>query len=414
MKDSVLLVYMRDVQVGRLEYKAHHNEMHFVYDESYLNTPQATALSFSLPLQREPFGIRETSVFFENLLPPDEVRRRLGPILHLSRHNIFGFLQALGGDCAGAISLWSEDATPDYSRAQVKMLSQEEAVQVMRALKKRPLFVAGIEGFRISGAGAQNKLIACIKDGHIGLPLFGAPSTHIIKSAAKGYPDSVYNEFFSMSLARALNLQTAPCQLMRIGDEDYYVTERFDREMLAGKICRIHQEDFCQICGISGELKYENEGGPSIARCWHAMQQMNLPLKDRIAFIDRVIFNFLMGNADAHAKNSSVLLYGQKGRRLAPIYDVMCTAIYKGLARVNAMAIGGAWSFEEVSRERFVLMAHELGVRPEFVLKRLDLQAKQILKTAERVKSGLSETRGASVYERILSCIRKQCELVLP
>ena len=84
MNDGRLLVYMRETQVGQLVYKAHHNDMHFVYDEAYLNSPHAVALSFSLPLQKAPFGVDETTVFFENLLPPDEVRRRLGPILHLS------------------------------------------------------------------------------------------------------------------------------------------------------------------------------------------------------------------------------------------------------------------------------------------------------------------------------------------
>ena len=83
------------------------------------------------------------------------------------------------------ICLWAENAGPDYSRAQVKMLSEDESVKVMRALGKRPLFVEGVEGYRISGAGAQNKLIACIKEGRLGLPLFGAPSTHIIKPATK-------------------------------------------------------------------------------------------------------------------------------------------------------------------------------------------------------------------------------------
>ena len=409
MNDGRLLVYMRETQVGQLVYKAHHNDMHFVYDEAYLNSPHAVALSFSLPLQKAPFGVDETTVFFENLLPPDEVRRRLGPILHLSRHNIFGFLQALGGDCAGAISLWAENAGPDYSRAQVKMLSEDESVKVMRALGKRPLFVEGVEGYRISGAGAQNKLIACIKEGRLGLPLFGAPSTHIIKPATKEYPDSVYNEFFAMSLAQTLKLKTAQCQLLQIGKEYYYVTERFDRETLNDTVVRLHQEDFCQICGVSGELKYENEGGPSIAKCWQAMQQMKLPLSDRLAFIDRIIFNFLIGNADAHAKNSSVLLYGQNKRRLAPIYDVMSTVIYKGLSRTNAMAIGGAWAFNEVTRGSFALMAQELDVRPDLVLNRLDKMLRQLPEKANALKSSLNDKNPSPVYERIVSVINAQC-----
>ena len=173
-------VYLLDAFVGRLDYTSHHNEMHFTYDAEYLSLPDAVPLSFSLPLQKESFGSDLTTVFFENLLPPDQVRRKLGPILHLSRHNVFGFLEALGGDCAGAISLWLHGAKPMDSVDQLQELTEDEADNILRSLRKRPLYVNGIDGYRISGAGAQSKLIARLDGARIYLPLFGTPSTHII------------------------------------------------------------------------------------------------------------------------------------------------------------------------------------------------------------------------------------------
>ena len=106
-------VYLLDRLAGSLDYVSKRNEMHFRYDPDYVADRDAVPLSHSLPLGSEPFDTDRTTVFFENLLPPDGVRRKLGPVLHLSRHNIFGFLQALGGDCAGAISLWPEGHAPD-------------------------------------------------------------------------------------------------------------------------------------------------------------------------------------------------------------------------------------------------------------------------------------------------------------
>ncbi len=100
-------------------------------------------------------------------------------------------------------------------------------------------------------------------------------------------------------------MKTAKSGLLRLKGEDYYWTERFDREVVDGRIRRLHQEDFCQVCGISGEFKYESEGGPSFADCMKAMQEMRMSLADRVAFIDRMIFNYLIGNGDAHAKNSA-------------------------------------------------------------------------------------------------------------
>lgn len=412
IRTGTLDVYLLDRKVGRIDYSSHHNDMRFAYDAEYLVAGDAMALSYALPLQGEPFDSERTTVFFENLLPPDQVRRKLGPILHLSRHNVFGFLEALGGDCAGAISLWPHGEKPVSGNERVKRLDEDEAAEILASLKKRPLYVNGIDGYRISGSGAQNKLIARIADGHIELPLFGAPSTHIIKPAIQDYEDSVYNEFFVMRLAERLGLATAKCGLMRVKDRVCYWTERFDREFADGRIHRLHQEDFCQICGISGELKYESEGGPSFLRCMAVLQEMKLSLADRFAFIDRMIYNYLIGNADAHGKNSSVLYRGKTGKHLAPIYDVMSTAVYPNLSRVNAMSIGGARKFEEVTRTSFEAMAEEAGMRPQLAIDRLDRLAAKIVPAAQALARELSAKWPSELYAKIKAVVEKQVATV--
>ncbi len=406
-------VYLHDIFVGRIDYSSHHNEMHFTYDANYLLRSDAVPLSFSLPLQANPFDSDRTTVFFENLLPPDQVRRKLGAVLRLSRHNIFGFLEVLGGDCAGAISLWPTGDKPKENDEELYPLTEDEAHEILRSLKKRPLYVNGVEGYRISGAGAQDKLIARIDDGQLFLPLYGTPSTHIVKPAVRDYPDSVYNEAFAMQLAEQLGLAVAKSGLIKIKDETYYWTERFDREKNNGKITRLHQEDFCQITGVSGELKYENEGGPSFASCMTAMSEMKLALSDRLAFIDRMIFNYLIGNADAHGKNSSVLYRGVRGKSLAPIYDVMCTLVYRNLSRESAMSIGGAKALDAVSWENFANMAEEVGMRPQLVLTRLDAMVKRILPSAQKLAAHMNEIWPSEVYAKIVETIEGQTKAVV-
>ena len=83
-------VFLLGERVGVLE--SDRGKLSFRYLPDYLRKADAVSISYSLPLQSEPFDSTVTSVFFENLLPPDVVRRRLGKILHLSRHNIFVFL----------------------------------------------------------------------------------------------------------------------------------------------------------------------------------------------------------------------------------------------------------------------------------------------------------------------------------
>lgn len=412
-RKGVLIVRLLGQTVGRLDYSSHHNEMRFSYAPEYLANSNSMPLSRSLPLRSEPFDTETTTVFFENLLPPDQVRRKLGPILHISRHNIFGFLEALGGDCAGAISLCPENAMQDEeSVARLEMLDEDAAVMVLRSLRKRPLYVNGVAGYRISGSGAQNKLIARIVDGRIALPLFGMPSTHIIKPPAEDYVDSVFNEFFSMSLAARIGLKTAKCGLMRIKGDPYYWTERYDRESVDGEIWRLHQEDFCQALGVSGEMKYESEGGPSFATCMKAMREMKFSLADRLAFIDRMIFNFLIGNADAHGKNSSILYRQKGGRVLAPVYDVMSTLVYPSLSGDGAMSIGGAKRFADVRRENFALMANEAEMRPALALGRLDAIASKILRHAEILAKELATDWPSDIYGRIVSVISSQLKQI--
>lgn len=410
IRTGALDVYLLGRKVGRIDYSSHHNDMRFVYDAEYLASRDSLPLSHALPLQDEPFDSERTTVFFENLLPPDQVRRKLGPILHLSRHNVFGFLEALGGDCAGAISLWPSGERPTSGNERVKRLNEDEAAEILGSLKKRPLYVNGIDGYRISGSGAQNKLIARLVDGFIELPLFGAPSTHIIKPAIQDYEDSAYNECFSMRLAERLGLATAKCGLMRVKGSVCYWTERFDRETVNGQIRRLHQEDFCQVCGISGELKYESEGGPSFAQCMAVMKEMNISLADRLAFIDRMVFNYLIGNADAHGKNSSILYRGKGQRGLAPIYDVMSTAIYGNLSRVSAMSIGGAKKFADVKRTSFGAMAEEAGMRPQLAIDRLDRLVAKIGSVAHALAVELDAEWPSGVYAKIESVIAGQIE----
>ena len=410
IRTGSLDVYLLGRKVGCIDYSSHRNDMRFTYDAEYLASEDALPLSYALPLRSEPFDSERTTIFFENLLPPDQVRRKLGPILHLSRHNVFGFLEALGGDCAGAISLWPHGETPLPGKERVKRLDEDDAAEILGSLKKRPLYVNGIDGYRISGSGAQNKLIARIVNGHIELPLFGAPSTHIIKPAIQDYEDSVYNEYFSMRLAERLGLATAKCGLMRVKGRICYWTERFDREIVDGQVRRLHQEDFCQICGISGELKYESEGGPSFAQCMAVMKEMKISLADRLSFIDRMIFNYLIGNADAHGKNSSILYRGKGQRRLAPIYDVMSTAIYGNLSRVNAMSIGGARKFADVKRERFGTMAQEAGMRPQLAIDRLNRLVARIGSVTHALSSELAAEWPSDEYAKIESVIADQVE----
>jgi serine/threonine-protein kinase HipA len=117
--------------------------------------------------------------------------------------------------------------------------------------------------------------------------------------------------------------------------------ERFDRTPLGEcQWDRVHQEDFCQAMGVPPELKYQQEGGPNLKKCFELVRHVSaVPGPDVLRLFDAVVFNCLIGNSDAHGKNFS-FLYGDGGAKLAPLYDLVCTQAYGNLAAELAMKIG--------------------------------------------------------------------------
>jgi len=392
-----LIVYLNDVPVGRLTDDG--GRMSFAYDSGYAADLRNEPLSYSLPLGTEPYGHAVLESYLSGLLPEDIVRTRIGRILQIPRENTFALLKAIGGDCAGAIAFYPEGVRPTGREGRFRRLSDAEAGTILDSLEKKPLDV-GEDGFRISGAGAQDKLIACWKNGAVELPLDGTPSTHIIKTVIPEYPDSVENECYSMTLARACGLDCARCSIVVIGGKRRYLCERYDRTEADGHVRRLHQEDFCQLLRVDPKNKYEALGGPGVAESMKLMRDLSLPSSDTLEFLRRLVFNFLIGNGDAHGKNFSVL-YHERKARLAPMYDVMSTAVYEEIAKRMAMKIDGEYAFKWMSRAKFLRMAEKLGVASRTMAHEIDRLRKRMAKHAPAVAEKLSNRFPSSCYQVI-------------
>ncbi|HTF20823.1 MAG TPA: type II toxin-antitoxin system HipA family toxin, partial [Chryseolinea sp.] len=256
-------------------------------------------------------------------------------------------------------------------------LSIAELSNILRELPRRPL-MAGESGVRLSLAGAQDKIPVVIQGGNIMLPLNNAPSSHIIKPSIVEYDGMVFNEAFCMKLAKAVRLPVADVEIGKAEDIDYLLVERYDRvhKIVGGHLQweRIHQEDFSQALGIIPEWKYQVEGGPSLKQCFDLVRSNStLPAVDLRNLLRSVIFNFLIGNHDAHGKNFSLLhiiydatlstpLLGDASQiRMAPLYDLVCTPVYPTLSKNMAMKIGRARRIDEVDPVQFERFADEIA-----------------------------------------------------
>ena len=391
-------VYLNDRKVGRLDDE--NGSLSFVYDEGYLSDGVREPISHALPLRREPYSHVEVEPVLSNLLPDDIIRTRLGEILQIPRENTFAFLKAIGGDCAGAVAFFPPGRTPTADAiGEFRELSDDEAGAVLDNLEKRPLDI-GEEGFRISGAGAQDKLIACIRDGCVLLPLNGTPSTHIIKTEMRNYPGSVEDEWYSMSLAAACGLSVAESRIVVIGGRRRFVSTRYDRMPADGRVRRLHQEDFCQMLGVDPKRKYEALGGPGIVASFRLLRELSVSAADRLEFIDRLIFNFLVGNGDAHGKNFSVLYKGGVAT-LAPMYDVMSTAVYPEVGRRMAMKIDDEYAFKWITIGKFVRMAEKIGVSEQVMRREIAKMSRRIEREAPIVAMRCGREYPSSVYSSI-------------
>jgi serine/threonine-protein kinase HipA len=403
-------VWLYGRRAGRLEQVD--GRMRFAYAADYVAAGGAP-LSCSLPLGDGEY-VREAEAFFANLLPEGEVRTLVARRLGVSAGNDFGLLYEIGGDCAGAVTLLPPGASPGEEpiRADIRWLDEPALAAALDELPRRPLLADPDEGIRLSLAGAQDKLPVVVDDGRIGIPLGRTPSTHIVKTPIVRFDDTVANEAFCLELARSLGLASASAEVRDADGREFLLVERYDRRRAGdGRVERIHQEDFCQALAIPPQLKYESEGGPGLPDCFGVVRDSSTEQAiDRLALVDAVTLNFLLGNHDAHGKNFSLLLAGEgpgpaTGVRLAPLYDLVSTAVYPGLDRKMAMAIGGEYRPDYVRRRHVERFADRTRLGGAAVRRRM-------LRLAERTRAaapGTAERIGARpVLERILETVDRR------
>jgi serine/threonine-protein kinase HipA len=376
----------------------------------------ATALSTSLPIQAEPFDDRKTRPFFAGLLPEGQMRRLIAQQFQVSRQNDFALLGHIGGECAGAVTFLEpgQVLSAPTNNENVQWLSDDEVIAILDELPRRPM-LAGKVGLRLSLAGAQDKLPVVFDGARIGLPLNGIPSSHILKPAIRAIEDSVINEGLCMALAEAMQLKPVKAKIHQVLNRTFLMVERYDRLIDAtGYRQRLHQEDFCQALGVIPEMKYQNEGGPDLAQCFELIRNATRPNAPQVLrLLDCVIFNALIGNHDAHAKNFS-LLYSGNTTVLAPFYDVLSTAVYPTLTQKMAMKIGSKYKFSEVRAQHWEQFAQSIGITKAQAKRRILELAELLPATARKLQSDPHHSfRGNAMVEQINALIEKRCILTI-
>lgn len=406
-------VYLHDHNAGLLTIDGplrSPEEWAFTYAPDYLARPDSVALSASLPLRETRFEGAVVRNWFCNLLPEGAVRTAISNRLRLPVWDDFGLLAAIGGECAGAVSLHGPGATTAAVLPPLDSLSDMTLSDMDDGAQEGGFALLGTP-LRLSLAGAQDK-IAIVLDasGALRLPAFDEPSSHILKPDSFRFRHLCDLEAFGLALAAAVGLSVASARLVVIGgDRRALLVERYDRAQApTGGLMRLHQEDFCQALGYPPELKYQAQGGPSLVQCLELVRRLRLGPVALQGLLDWVVFNALIGNADAHAKNLALLCGRDRRWRLAPFYDLVPTmALPERLVeRSPALRIGNAARIDAVTADDWREFAGEAGFAAQLVAARVEALSGQVLVQAGATRDRLiSEGGDAAELGRVAALV---------
>jgi serine/threonine-protein kinase HipA len=403
-----LYVHYRQQLVGELTL-TESGQMQFRYCEQWRVKESGFPISLSLPLE----GLLTTSAshhFFANLLPEANVRQQICQSLKISPSNDFELLKAIGGDCAGALTISPfTEPEPKHSSPDYEPVTEDQLGQWSVGAPNAFPAVTGQNEVRLSLAGAQDKLPVHVQGDQILIPRGNTPSTHLLKFASLHYSHLPENETFVSLLASEVGLPVVDVGIRRTPRASVALIRRYDRAFVDGEYIRLHQEDFCQSLGISAMQKYEREGGPSLKQCAEIIRRHTaFPLLDLQHLLQWALFNLLVGNADAHGKNLSLLYDASGSPCLAPFYDLVCTRNYKRISREMAMNLGGAWDPDLVTTRHLDALASDLSFRGRVVCVAADTLVDKLSAAIPKTIESYEERFGNTpVLQRLPIIVRK-------
>ena len=379
-----LALWANDQRVATLDYEPLNDRWALAYEYDWVHAREAFPLSPPLSLEppAEGYAVGAVKRFVENLLPEGRALDVTATTYHVSKANIFALINELGKETTGAIRFWPPGRVPPAVPAQpLREVTRDELNQRLGERDAIPLAVWDGK-IRMSIAGVQDKLMVYLDrpledGGRMFLVEPPLASTHILKPEPDRTvtPHLVANEHYCMSLARRMGLPAADVTIYRT-PRPVLVVGRFDRVLLEQPegpvVQRLHVIDACQASDLPPAYKYErNLGNGEAVRniregvgfevLFARVEQTINKAAARLAMLRWALFQFLIGNSDAHGKNFSFFVHGQ-GLEPAPWYDLVSVMQYPGIDHELAMAFGDAFSLEEIGAFQLADFAKRCGV----------------------------------------------------
>ncbi|UTT39443.1 type II toxin-antitoxin system HipA family toxin [Glutamicibacter mishrai] len=335
--------------------------------------------------------------WFSHLLPEGRLRVEIAHAANLSPAREFKLLERIGmNDLPGATRATriDQNGVPLTPPEDSESDDASDAASVLK----------------FSLAGVQLKF--SISDGDRGptVPVRGQSGTAILKmpdsrSGFEGVPEA---EYAAMKLAEAAGLNVASVRLTDAnkiaGIENWasklqgpsLLVDRFDRQ---NEQQRIHAEEFAQILDISAtshNAKYRKANFETIANIVAKM----IDVESVGEVIDRIVFNILIGNGDAHLKNWGVIYPDGKKPILGPAYDIVPTVLFIKNDDLG-LNLNKTKSFHEISSSDFerIGAVTEFGIRES--RERAELMVARVLENWNTLRELLPLDRFSYLEKRL-------------
>lgn len=350
MNQNVLNVWLHGEHLAELEHLRNGKlRLRFTSEAVTAYGVASQVLSLSLPVTTKRVEGRQLDAFVRGLMPEGNVRAMIEHENRTPYNDDFALLRAIGAECAGAVQFLPLDQAP--GDGVLRPLTDAETARIVQNLPT----IDAPDGLPVTASlgGIQPKVLLTQTEAGWAWPARGAASTHIIKPE----PNSevlveflIQSENWASRLAENAGLTSAHTELRNFDGRLAIVVERYDRR----NGMRLHQEDFTQALGLGVQDKYERSGVRP-GRLERIAKEAGSASLDPPAFREQLLrmvtFNALIGNADAHSKNYSLLIDAVGNFALAPLYDTAPVMLMNRNLTTSGHAIDGQADLRYVTRQ---------------------------------------------------------------
>ncbi|GAA3775641.1 type II toxin-antitoxin system HipA family toxin [Microbacterium kribbense] len=296
--------------------------------------------------------------WFAELLPEGDQLDYMLALSGIRRGDVPSFLARYGRDVAGAVQIWDVDDPTEPRTPDLLPVDATDVRELLQDPLGSPLANAPLNG-KSSLGGVQPKVVLAWENDRWNQAVGGFPSTHILKPQLDTNPTVIYDEEYGGRLARGLGLAEFDTRVDVFDGLPALVVERFDRAEGA----RIHQEDFNQALGASGNQKYQEIGGVvSLRRVADSLYRF-ASSSDLARLAQITTLAVAVGNLDLHTKNLGLLHDSAGNVSLAPAYDMVPMAHHRDADGKLALAVNKKYRHSEITRRDLVAEMQTWGLR---------------------------------------------------